>query len=167
MEWFTEVENILALSFGGVSLGAVITTIVILVKQWIANKAQGSKYEAFFKEAQKGYEQMKGLYEQEKAKLAEKDVETVLLQQTQNVMLDALIKISLASKMDSDDKASIVANIEKLKLIAPKELIEEVKTKTENIITNVSAEIVDSPAQTAVNVIQSAATLLDKYSNKE
>ena len=42
-------------------------------------------------------------------------------------MFDALTKMALASKLDSDDKVSIVANIDRLKLMSPAEIVENVK----------------------------------------
>ena len=107
------------------------------------------------------------LYEAERAKSAEVSHENAFLKASQTVMFDALTKMALASKLDSDDKVSIVANIDRLKLMSPDEIIENVKQTGETVITNASQELNENPTQTVVNVINSAGSLLDKYTTKK
>lgn len=153
--------------FGTVSLGTVVTTLVVLVKQWIGNKAQGTKYEAMWNSSQDTISKWATLYEAERAKSAEVSHENAFLKASQTVMFDALTKMALASKLDSDDKVSIVANIERLKLMEPTEIIENVKQTSETVMTNAAEELNENPAQTVVNVINSAGSLLDKYTTKK
>lgn len=153
--------------FGTLSLGTVVTTLVVLVKQWIGNKAQGTKYEAMWNKSQDTLLKWSALYEAERAKSAEVSHENAFLKASQTVMFDALTKMALASKLDSDDKVSIVANIERLKLMEPAEIIKNVKETSETVMTNVAQELNENPAQTVANVINSASSLLDKYTTKK
>lgn len=149
--------------FGTASLGTVVTTLVVLVKQWIGNKAQGTKYEKMWEDSQKVMTDIKTLYDAERASNAETTAQNAFLQASQNVMLDAVIKLALSSKLDSADKTSIVANVEHLKLMAPKEIIEKAQESTKTIASNLSLELEENPAQTVVNITNTVGTLLDKY----
>lgn len=165
INWLT--ENWGVTLFGTASLGTVITTTVLLTKQWIANKAQGTKYESLFNKAQEQVQQITVLYQAEKAKNNEAALQTAFLQQSQAVVMDTLIKMALASKLDSDDKASIVANVERLRLMAPAQIVEAVKENAELVAVNVSSELKENPAQTVFNIAQGAASLIEKYTKKE
>ena len=110
---------------------------------------------------------LKALYDAERAKNAETSASNAFLQASQTVLMDAMIKMALASKLDADDKVSIVANVERLKLMAPQEIIAQVKTTGETVITNVSTELNDNPAQTVLNIASSVTSLLDKYTTKK
>lgn len=149
--------------FGTTSLGMVATTLYVLVKQWIANKVQGTKYEKMWDDSQKSISDIKALYDAERANNTELTAQNAFLQASQTVMLDAVIKIALSSKLDSDDKTSIVANVEHLKLMAPKEIIEKAKESTKTIASNMTVELEKNPAQTVVNISNAVGTLLDKY----
>ena len=127
--------------FGTVSLGTVATTLIVLVKQWISNKGQTTKYEVMWDNSQKMISQLKSAYDIEKAKNVDRTKDKIFLQASQTVLMDALIKMALASKLDSDDKASIVANVERLKMMAPTEIVQEAKDNSETILTNVAQEI--------------------------
>ena len=151
--------------FGTLSLGSVITTLYFLVKQYFGQKVIGTKYENMWNKSQKAIGDVTELYLAEKAKNGKVEVQNIFMQQAQNVMMDAIIKMVLASKMDSDDKQSVVANVERLKLLAPKDLIEEVKENADDIVTNIGTEINENPAQTAVNIMTVVGSLLDKYDN--
>ena len=154
--------------FGTMTIGGVITTAVLLFKQWAGTKLQGTKYENMWNESQEAITNLKELYLAEKAKNVEKDNQTIFLQASQTVLFDAMIKMALSSKLDSDDKASIVANVERLKLMTPQEIVADVKDKATTVVTNVSTEINENPAQTVYNITENAKTLLDKYNiNKE
>lgn len=152
--------------FGSVSLGSVVTLIIMFVKSWLANKAQGTKYEDMWNTAQKTYGNLKELYEKEKADKQEVQAENIFLQATQNVMFDAIMKMAISSKLDAEDKISIVANVEKLKQMAPKEIIEDAKEKVNTVVDNVQKEVEENPTQTAYNVVNNVTSLLDKYSSK-
>lgn len=152
--------------FGTVSLGTAVTTAILLFKQFISNKAQGTKYETMWNNAQGMISQLKTAYDQEKVKNVGVEKEKVFLQASQTVLMDAVIKMALASKLDSDDKAAIVANVERLKIMAPTEIIKEAKETSENVVTNVVQELNDNPAQTVVNITNSVGSLLDKYNTK-
>lgn len=152
--------------FGGMSLGTVVTTVIVLVKQWVSNKAQGTKYETMWNSSQQIIADLKTAYDNERLKNTETSKEKVFLQASQTVLMDAMIKMAMASKLDVDDKVSIVANVERLKLMTPQEIVEDVKEKTETVVTNVTTELEANPVQTIVNLTNSAGTLLDKYSSK-
>lgn len=164
-------NNWSVVTFGGMTLGGMVTMGALMFKQYIGTKTQGTKFESMYKTAINSYESLKELYEKEKEEHKEeislRDAKDKIVQAGQNVMLDAIIKISLASKLDADDKASIVANVERLKDMEFTEIVTDVKTKTETIATNLVAESKENPAQTVVNISKSVETLLDKYSNKE
>lgn len=153
--------------FGGLTLGGIITMTVLLVKQWVANKLQGSKYEAMWGSAMKMVDDLMELLSKEKQANEEKEATIAFMESSQAVTMDAIIKLALSSKLDSTDKAMIVANLERLKHQAPQTLIEDAKEKTNTIVHNVSKEVQDNPAQTVVNVATSASSLLDKYTTKE
>lgn len=153
--------------FGTVSLGAVVTTVWLLVKQWVANKVQGTKYENLFRSSQDQFNKMADLYKAEKEKNAQINVQNIFMQQSQAVLMDAIIKMALSSKLDGDDKVAIVANVERLKLMTPVEIVETVKEKTESIVTNVQQELTANPAQTVLNITNSVSSLLDKYTTKK
>lgn len=153
--------------FGGVSLGTIISTVVLLAKQWVANKAQGTKYETLFNGAMKATDEAIQLYKAEKEKNGKVNLQNLFMQQSQAVLMDAIIKMALSSKLDSDDKAAIVGNLERLKLMAPVEVAETVKDTTTTIITNAQQEITENPTQTVFNVVEGAASLLDKYTQKK
>lgn len=152
--------------FGSMSLGTVITTVIVLVKQWVSNKVQGTKYETMWNSSQQIIADLKTAYDNERLKNADTAKEKVFLQASQTVLMDAMIKMAMASKLDVDDKVSIVANVERLKLMTPQEIVEDVKEKTETVVTNVTTELEANPVQTIVNLTNSAGTLLDKYSSK-
>lgn len=153
--------------FGTLSLGTVATTLFVLVKQWISNKVQGTKYEKYWNDSQNTIKEFKELYEAERAKNQDASASNAFLQASQTVMMDALIKMALASKLDADDKVSIVAGVERLKLLAPQEIMEQTKDKAETVITNVSTELNENPEQTVLNIVNTASTLLDKYTTKK
>ena len=152
--------------FGGMSLGTAVTTVIVLVKQWVSNKVQGTKYETMWNSSQQIIADLKTAYDNERLKNTETSKEKVFLQASQTVLMDAMIKMAMASKLDVDDKVSIVANVERLKLMTPQEIVEDVKEKTETVVTNVTTELEANPVQTIVNLTNSAGTLLDKYSSK-
>lgn len=153
--------------FGTMSLGGVITTVWLLVKQYLAQKVVGTKYEGMWDKSQKAIGDITELYQAEKAKSGKVEIQNIFMQQAQNVMMDAVIKMVLASKMDSDDKQSVVANVERLKLLAPKDIVTEVKDNIATIGTNFGNEINDNPAQTAATIATTVGSLLDKYNDKE
>lgn len=153
--------------FGSLTIGGIATTAYLLFKQWIGIKLQGTKYEKMWNDSQDTISNLKELYLAEKAKSAEKDSKTVFMEASQTVLMDAMIKMALSSKLDSDDKASIVANVERLKLMAPKEIITEVSKKAEEAVLNVTTEINDNPAQTVYNISENVGSLLDKYTTKK
>jgi hypothetical protein len=153
--------------FGTVSLGSVASVTVLMVKQWIANKVQGTKYENLFNQSQAGISTMKKLYEEEKAKNGQVNVQNIFMQQSQAVLMDAIIKMALSSKLDSDDKTAIVANVERLKLLTPTEIVNTVKEDASTISTNVQEELNENPAQTVYNITEGVTSLLDKYTKKE
>jgi hypothetical protein len=153
--------------FGTLSLGTVATTLYVLAKVWITNKLQGTKYEGMWNQSQKAIKDLKTLYDLEKAKNADATVQNVFMQASQTVLMDAIIKMALSSKLDTDDKASIVANVERLKLMAPQEILDSTKEKAETAVLNVSAELNENPAQTVVNIANTVTTLLDKYTTKK
>lgn len=152
--------------FGGMSLGTVVTAVIVLVKQWVSNKVQGTKYETMWNSSQQIIADLKTAYDNERLKNTDTSKEKVFLQASQTVLMDAMIKMAMASKLDADDKVSIVANVERLKLMTPQEIVEDVKEKTETVVTNVTTELEANPVQTIVNLTNSAGTLLDKYSSK-
>ena len=163
--WFE--ANWAVTMFGTVSIGSVASVTVLMAKQWIANKVQGTKYENLFDQSQAGISTMKKLYEEEKAKNGQVNVQNIFMQQSQAVLMDAIIKMALSSKLDSDDKTSIVANVERLKLLTPTEIVQTVKSEVNVIGENVEKEINENPAQTVFNITEAASTLLDKYKKKE
>lgn len=153
--------------FGTVSLGSVITMIIFLAKQWISNKVQGTKYEEMWKGAQ---ETVKTVIEMNKELRATNDKQArrnLFLEQTQNVMFDTLIKMSLASKMDAEDKQAIILNIERLKSVAPEDIIEEAKVKVTETVAQVGLEIQKDPEKVANDILNGAQSLLEKYSKGE
>jgi hypothetical protein len=160
--------------FGTLSLGTVATTIFVLFKQWVENKTQGTKYEALWNNAQTGINNVKNFYEAEKDNLSALKKETVFMHASQSVLMDAIIKMALSSKLDSSDKASIVANVERLKMMTPEEIIVDVKEtidakkeKVSEAITNMSQELETDPIKTVTAITQNASTLLDKYTTKK
>lgn len=164
-------NNWSVVTFGGMTLGGMVTMGALMFKQYVGTKAQGTKFESMYKTAIGAYDNLRELYEKEKKEHQEeinlREAKDKIVQAGQNVMLDAIIKISLASKLDSDDKASIVANVERLKDMEASEIIHKAKDKTETIVTNIVEESKENPAQTVVNISKTVETLLDKYSNKE
>lgn len=156
--------------FGTLSIGSVITTLVFLIKQWISNKAAGQKYDKIYRGSQKQISELKELYELEKVNSYNLEASNQMLQQAQVAVFDAIVKIALASKLDSEDKAAIVLNLEKAKTYAPKEIVQAAVDQIEKVngaVDNMVEEVKETPEQTAFNVINTAATLLDKYANKE
>ena len=149
--------------FGGLTIGGLITTAIVLFKQWMANKVQGTKYEGMFNSAVDGITAVKNLYQAEKAKNNELTVQNIFMQQSQAVLMDAIIKMALSSKLDSDDKTSIVANVERLKLMTPQQIVETVKTETTDAVIGITQELNENPAQTVYNITEGVSTLLDKY----
>lgn len=164
-------NNWSVVTFGGMTLGGMITMGALMIKQYVGTKVQGTKFEEMYKTAVGAYDNLRELYEEEKEEhqeeIDEREAKDKIVQAGQNVILDAIIKISLASKLDSDDKASIVANVERLKDMEASEIIHKAKDKTETIVTNIVEESKENPAQTVVNISKTVGTLLDKYSNEE
>lgn len=153
--------------FGTFSLGTVATTLYVLIKQWISNKVQGTKYEQMWNDSQQLIGDLKKLYDAERAKNADMSASNAFLQASQTVLLDTMIKIALASKLDADDKVSIVTNVERLKLMAPQEIVAQVKETSETVIGNVSTEVSENPAQTVMNIATTVTSLLDKYTTSK
>lgn len=155
--------------FGTFTISGLVSVLIFLIKQWISNKAAGQKYDKIYTGSQKQIGELKELYKLEKTKSANLEASNVMLQQAQAAMFDAVIKIALASKLDSEDKAAIVLNLEKAKTYAPKEIVQaaaEQIDKVNNAVANIVEEAKDAPEQTVFNVINNAASLLDKYSAK-
>jgi len=153
--------------FGTISLGTVVTTLVVLVKQWLGNKAQGTKYEQMWNTSQKTISDLKAFYDAERARNTEATRENAFLKASQTVMFDAITRMALASKLDAEDKVSIVAGIDRLKLMAPEEIVKEVKETSTVVVDNVGKELNENPAQTVMNIINGAGTLLEKYTTKK
>jgi len=172
MDIITQIMNWLELNwgtavFGSVTLGGIIGTAYILVKQYLGTKAQGTKYEKMWNASQETITKWATLYQNEKAKSVEVQQENAFLKASQTVMFDAITKMALASKLDSEDKVSIVTNIDRLSLMAPTTIVNEVKEKSEAVIENVSKELEQKPVQTVFNVINTAGSLLEKYTTKK
>ena len=153
--------------FGGLSIGGIISMVLLMAKQWISNKTQGTKYEQFYESSKEQINNIRELYEMEKAKNAEKDMVVAFQQEAQAFTMDAIIKLILSSKLDSDDKVAVVAGAERLKQMAPKEIVQSVKDKAETVVTNLTKEANENPEQTIFNIANSATTLLDKYNKQK
>lgn len=153
--------------FGGLSIGGIISMVLLMAKQWISNKTQGTKYEQMFESSKEQFNNIKQLYEMEKAKGDEKDMVITFQQEAQAFTMDAIVKLILSSKLDSDDKVAVVAGAERLKQMAPKEIVQSVKDKAETVVTNLTKEANEKPEQTIFNIANSATTLLDKYNKQK
>jgi len=153
--------------FGTTTIGGLITMCYLFVKQKVAFKAQGTKYEKLFNGSQETFTKLAVLYEAEKARGVHKDKQAAFMQASQSVLMDAIIKMALSSKLDSDDKASIVANVEHLKLLAPMEIVEQAKDTVTTVGDNLQKELTENPAQTVVTIAQGVSSLLDKYNTKQ
>lgn len=149
--------------FGTVSLGSIVTTAVLLFKQWVGTKVIGTKYESMWESAQNALCTITDLYNAEKDKVGKVELQNIFMQQAQNVLMDTVIKMALSSKMDTDDKQSIVANVERLKLLAPKEVVAEIKKEVKEAGETIVTEINENPAQAAMDMADAVGTLLDKY----
>ena len=165
MNWVQENWGVAA--FGGLTIGGIISMVLLMAKQWISNKAQGTKYEQFYESSKEQFNNIRELYEMEKAKNAEKDMVVTFQQEAQAFTMDAIVKLILSSKLDSDDKVAVVAGAERLKQMAPKEIVQSVQDKAETVVTNLTKEANDNPAQTIFNIVNSATTLLDKYNTQK
>ena len=153
--------------FGGLSIGGIISMVLLMAKQWVSNKTQGTKYEQMFESSKEQFNNIKQLYEMEKAKGDEKDMVITFQQEAQAFTMDAIVKLILSSKLDSDDKVAVVAGAERLKQMAPKEIVQSVKDKAETVVTNLTKEANEKPEQTIFNIANSATTLLDKYNKQK
>lgn len=150
-------------TFGGISLGTVITTLVFAAKMWISNKVQGTKYEDMWNNSQKSIKYAVELYEAEKAKNEEKDKQIAMASVAQTITFDILTKLALSSKMDTDDKTAVVASIEKYKRMSPDEIVQTVQQTAEQTTQNLVNELNEAPEKTVMNIVNSAGSLLDKY----
>lgn len=165
MNWVQQNWGVTA--FGGLTIGGIISMVLLMAKQWISNKAQGTKYEQFYESSKEQINNIRELYEMEKAKNAEKDMVVTFQQEAQAFTMDAIVKLILSSKLDSDDKVAVVAGAERLKQMAPKEIVQSVKDKAETVVTNLTKEANEKPEQTIFNIANSATTLLDKYNKQK
>lgn len=165
MNWVQQNWGVTA--FGGLTIGGIISMVLLMVKQWISNKAQGTKYEQFYESSKEQINNIRELYEMEKAKNTEKDMVVTFQQEAQAFTMDAIVKLILSSKLDSDDKVAVVAGAERLKQMAPKEIVQSVKDKAETVVTNLTKEANEKPEQTIFNIANSATTLLDKYNKQK
>ena len=165
MNWIQQNWGVTA--FGGLTIGGIISMVLLMTKQWISNKTQGTKYEQFYESSKEQINNIRELYEMEKAKNAEKDIVVTFQQEAQAFTMDAIVKLILSSKLDSDDKVAVVAGAERLKQMAPKEIVQSVKDKAETVVTNLTKEANEKPEQTIFNIASSATTLLDKYNKQK
>lgn len=165
MNWIQQNWGVTA--FGGLTIGGIISMVLLMTKQWISNKTQGTKYEQFYESSKEQINNIRELYEMEKAKNAEKDMVVAFQQEAQAFTMDAIVKLILSSKLDSDDKVAVVAGAERLKQMAPKEIVQSVKDKAETVVTNLTKEANEKPEQTIFNIANSATTLLDKYNKQK
>lgn len=165
MNWVQQNWGVTA--FGGLTIGGIISMVLLMAKQWISNKTQGTKYEQFYESSKEQINNIRELYEMEKAKNAEKDMVVTFQQEAQAFTMDAIVKLILSSKLDSDDKVAVVAGAERLKQMAPKEIVQSVKDKAETVVTNLTKEANEKPEQTIFNIANSATTLLDKYNKQK
>ena len=165
MNWIQQNWGVTA--FGGLTIGGIISMVMLMTKQWISNKTQGTKYEQFYESSKEQINNIRELYEMEKAKNTEKDMVITFQQEAQAFTMDAIVKLILSSKLDSDDKVAVVAGAERLKQMAPKEIVQSVKDKAETVVTNLTKEANEKPEQTIFNIANSATTLLDKYNKQK
>lgn len=151
---------------GTASLGTIITTVIFTVKNWLASKVQGTRIATMWDNSQTSIKELKELYFKEREARIETENQLDVRNAAQAVMFDAIIKIALSSKLDADDKVSIVAGVEKIKTMEVKEVIDVVKDKTTQTIetvNDVAKDIKANPAQTTVDVIKGVGSILEKY----
>ena len=91
----------------------------------------------------------------------------IAMESANAVIFDGLTKLVLASKLDSEDKASFIAGVERTRLMKPEEIAETIKTDVRQIAKGVNDELKQDPMQTVFNVAANSKTLLDKYKKGE
>ena len=174
-DWIT--NNWGSFMIGTMSIGTIATTIIYTAKQWFASKAQTIKLNGMWTNAQEAIKDLKELYlkeRDEKLEGLEREKElrldVVAQQATQDVLFDILLKLALSSKLDSDDKITIVSNVERLKAMRTEEIIDEVVEVAKDTVTG-TKEIIkavkNDPTNVAVDTIKNVGKLLNKYNQKE
>lgn len=153
--------------FGTMTVGTVATTVVLLVKQWMGNTKIFKQLTADNKEYKSLAEKFQSTTEQLIEENEKKELRVIAMESANAVIFDGLTKLVLASKLDSEDKASFIAGVERTRLMKPAEIAEAIKTDAEQIAKGVNDELKQDPMQTVFNVAANSKTLLDKYKKGE
>lgn len=175
IDWIT--NNWGSFMIGTMSLGTIVTTVIFTVKQWFASKIQSTKIADMWGSSQETYKGLKELYDKEReermlveAKEAGLKEEVQINKAVQNVMFDVLLKLALSSKLDSDDKIAIVSNVEKIKDMQPKDIVDNIKKETNTMIEGATGIInkgKEAPVKVITDVVDNVQNLLDKYTDKK
>lgn len=148
--------------FGTVSIGGVVTTAILLIRQYLGNTKLGASFLGGLSSVEEKFTKLENLFLAEKKKNEEKDIQLEIQQQIQTVMFDGLSKLILSSKLDPDDKINFVQKVGKVQELSAKEIVEN----TTETVTTIAENIAEDPGKFATDLVKETATLFDKYNVK-
>lgn len=170
--------------FGGVTLGAVITNIIVTIKIILTNKIKNKQstevinsanaLQGIIDKQREDYEKLLQDAQKEQTRLNTKLIEdNQKFQQLQAIIFTALSYIIMGSKLDNETKLSVLNKMNSLlENQKPNMTIEEVKTHLEKAMANyiddktsVTPEQPSSLKEQVEEATHIAHTLFDKYTN--
>lgn len=153
--------------FGGVSIGTLVTFIVVQIKDIISNKAKGTHLETAVNKADKLCEELNKREEENKKLQTQLTEQQQYFEQVQAATFQAISYLVVASKLPTEDKIVLQEKFTNLVNTKKAEYKELIKDEVESIKTKVDTQILPDAKESIETAVSETKSLLDKYTTEE